>query len=142
MTSNKTPRFQSFITMAAWHSTCIDPFRIRLERMLRIEMQDSGKALTIRLEGRFTADGAEHTRMLVARSKTKRRLVVDLTEVTFIDSVGEAALSFFSRLGAKFVAEDAYTFGVCERLHLTLARNQNWKDAARVSKASRTDNQG
>jgi hypothetical protein len=53
--------------------------------------------------------------------------VVDLTGVAFIDSVGEAALSFFGRLGAKFVAEDAYTLNVCERLHLPLARNGRWK---------------
>jgi hypothetical protein len=49
-------------------------------------------------------------------------LVVDLTDVTFIDSAGEAVLSFFSRLGAKFVALDAYMLDVCERLHLALAR--------------------
>lgn len=95
--------------------------------MLRTEMQDSDKALMVRLEGRFAADDAEQVRMLVTRCNVARKLVVDLTEVTFIDSVGEAALSFFSRLGAKFVAEDAYTLNVCERLHLPLARNGKGK---------------
>jgi STAS domain-containing protein len=95
--------------------------------MLRVDMQDSAKALIVRLEGRFTGDGAEDARMLMTRCNTEQGLVIDLTEVTFIDSVGEATLSFFGRLGAKFVAEDAYTLDVCERLHLPLARNHKRK---------------
>ncbi len=95
--------------------------------MLRTEIHDSDKALMVRLEGRFAADDAEHVRMLVTRCNIERKLVVDLREVTFIDSAGEAALSFFGRLGAKFVAEDAYTLNVCERLHLPLARNGRGK---------------
>ena len=62
--------------------------------------------------------------MLMTRYNTEKELVVDLTDVTFIDSVGEAVLSFFSRLGAKFVAVDAYMLDVCERLHLPLARSR------------------
>jgi anti-anti-sigma regulatory factor len=91
--------------------------------MLRAETQDSEKGLMVRLEGRFASDDAEHVRMLVTRRNIEGQLVVDLTEVTFIDSVGEATLSFFSRLGAKFVAEDAYVLDVCKRLFLPLARN-------------------
>jgi anti-anti-sigma factor len=92
--------------------------------MLRVETQDSANALIVKLEGRFSGNGAEDVRTLVTRCNTERGLVVDLTEVTFIDSVGEAVLSLFSRLGARFVAEDAYTLDVCERLHLPLARNR------------------
>lgn len=95
--------------------------------MLRIKMQDSANTLTVRLEGRFAADDAEHVRMLVTHCNVETGLVVDLREVTFIDSVGEATLSFFGRLGAKFVAEDAYTLDVCQRLHLPLARNGKLK---------------
>jgi hypothetical protein len=110
--------------------------------MLRVEVQDSANALIVRLEGRLTGQHAEHIRMLIASSEATGRLVVDLTEVTFIDPVGEAALSSFSRLGAKFVAEDVYVLGVCERLHLPLARNGKRKRAAPLSKASRTVNHG
>ncbi len=95
--------------------------------MLRTEMQHSDKALMVRLEGRLAADYAEHVRMLVTRCNGERKLVVDLREVTFIDSAGEAVLSFFSRLGARFIADDAYTLNVCERLHLPLARNGRGK---------------
>ena len=90
--------------------------------MLRAEMQDRENVSIVRLEGRFAGEGAEAVRTLVTRCNTEKELVVDLTDVTFIDSVGEAVLSFFSRLGAKFVALDAYMLDVCERLHLPLAR--------------------
>jgi hypothetical protein len=95
--------------------------------MVRIEMQE---VLIIRLQGRFTGGDAEHVRALVTRCNTERGLVVDLTEVTFIDSVGGATLSFFSRLGANFIAEDVYTVGVCDRLHLPLAGSRKRKKPA------------
>jgi hypothetical protein len=110
--------------------------------MLRAELQDSEKGLMVRLEGRFAADDAEHVRMLVTRRNIEGQLVVDLTQVTFIDYVGEATLSFLSRLGAKFVAADAYVLDVCKRLYLPLARNGKWKEAAPLVKRSRTAEHG
>ena len=111
--------------------------------MLRAEMQDSEKGLMVRLEGRLAGHDAEHLRMLVTRRNIETGLVVvDLTEVTFIDSAGEATLSFFSRLGAKFVAADAYVLDVCERLYLPLARNRKWEEAAPLVKRSRTADHG
>jgi hypothetical protein len=95
--------------------------------MLRAEMEDSDKALTITLEGRLAGDDAEHVRRLPTRCNIDRGLLVDLREVTFIDPVGEATLSFFGRLGARFVAEDVYTLDVCKRLNLPLARNGRGK---------------
>jgi hypothetical protein len=92
--------------------------------MLRVETQESDNVLAVKLEGRFSRDDATHVRILVTSRKIEKGLVVDLTDVTFVDSVGEATLSFFGRLGAKFVAEDAYMLDVCERLHLPLARNR------------------
>jgi hypothetical protein len=106
--------------------------------MLRVEMQDSVKALVVRLEGRLTGDSAEYVRKLVTRCNTGKGLVVDVTEVTFVDSIGEEALLFLRRLGAKFIAEDAYMLDVCERLHLPLARNRKRREAALLLKASRT----
>jgi len=96
----------------------------------------------VRLEGRFAGDDAEHVRMLVARCNLKRGLVVDLTDVTFTDSVGEATLSFFRRLGAKFVVEDAYVMDVCKRLHLPLARNCKQEQAALLRKCPCTVDHG
>jgi hypothetical protein len=105
-------------------------------------MQDSESGLMVRLAGRFAGEDAEYVRMLVARCSLEKGLVVDMTDVTFIDSVGEATLSFFRQLGAKFVAEDAYVMDVCKRLHLPPARNWKQKEAAPLVKDSRNDNGG
>jgi hypothetical protein len=92
--------------------------------MLRLEMHDSASSLSLKLEGRFTGDDVDHTRTLMTRCRAGMRLVVDLTEVTFIDLVGEEVLSFFGRFGAEFMAQTSYySLDVCERLHLHLARS-------------------
>jgi hypothetical protein len=89
--------------------------------MFRVELRGS----LLKLEGRLTGADAEHIRALMTRTYAGPRMVVDVTEVTFVDSVGEAVLSLLGRLGAEFVAETAYTSDVCERLRLPLARNGN-----------------
>ncbi len=91
--------------------------------MLRVEMHDAANALVMKLEGRFIGEYAEYARSLTARCKTDMRLVVDLTEVTAVDSVGEEVLSFLGRLGAEFTAGNVYARFLCERLHLPVARN-------------------
>ena len=89
--------------------------------MLRVQIQDCASGLTLKLEGRFTGDDAENTRVLIARFRDGLRFVLDLTDVTFIDSEGEEVLLFFGRFGAEFVAPTSYALDVCERLHLRLA---------------------
>ena len=80
------------------------------------ETQELDGALICRLEGRFTGKGAEEVRTLVTRCDSKLELVVDLTDVMFIDAIGEEVLLFVKRLGAQFVAETSYSRDVCERL--------------------------
>ena len=86
--------------------------------MLRVETQELEGALVCRLEGRFTGKGAEEVRTLVMRCDSKLELVVDLTDLMFIDALGEEVLLFVKRLGAQFVAETSYSRDVCERLQL------------------------
>ncbi len=88
--------------------------------MLRVETQQLDGALICRLEGRFTGEGAEEVRRLVTRCDNKLELVVDLTDVMFIDAIGEEVLLFVKRLGAQFIAETSYSRDVCERLQLSL----------------------
>ncbi len=88
--------------------------------MLRVQTQETDGVLICRLEGRFTGKGAEEVRTLVARCDSELELVVDLTEVMFIDAIGEEVLLFVKRLGAQFVAETSYSRDVCERLELPL----------------------
>lgn len=90
--------------------------------MLRVEIHDSANSLNLKLEGRFTGHDAENARTLITRCRDGIKLTVDLTDVTFIDSVGEEVLGSFSRFGAEFVAPTSYALDVCERLHLCLAR--------------------
>ena len=107
--------------------------------MLRVEMHDAVNAIVMKLEGRFIGDYAEYARTLVTRCKTEMRLVVDLTEVTAVDSVGEEVLSFLGRLGAEFTADNVYARYLCERLHLPLARmprHTRQRDDAQASAAS------
>jgi hypothetical protein len=88
--------------------------------MLRVQTQELDGALICRLEGRFTSGGAEEVRTLVTRCDSKLELVVDLTDMIFIDATGEDVLLFLKRLGAQFVAETSYSRDVCERLQLPL----------------------
>ncbi len=112
--------------------------------MLRVETRNSADTWRIMLEGRFTGDDAEHARMLITRCPVGMKLIVDLTEVVFIDDVGEEVLSFLGRLGAEFVAPNSYTLDVCERLNLSVAPNGispanalGTSDTGRQSRSSR-----
>ena len=89
--------------------------------MLRVEFQEAGNTLTMRVEGRFVGPFAEDTRDLVTRCKIPPRFVVNLSEVTFVDAVGEEMLSWLARIGGKFIADNCYPLHVCERLHLPMA---------------------
>jgi hypothetical protein len=93
--------------------------------MLRVEICDSAETLILRLVGRFTGDDAEHTRTLAARFAARGKLLVDLTEVVFIDAAGEEALSFLGQFGAQFVAPNSYVLDACERLNLGVAPNSS-----------------
>ena len=90
--------------------------------MLRVEIRDSADTLILKLEGRFTGDDAVHTRTLATRLAA-REMLVDLTEVVFVDAVGEEVLSFLGQFGAEFVAPNSYVLDVCERLNLRVAPN-------------------
>ena len=105
--------------------------------MLRVDIRDSANALSLKLEGRFTGEDAENTRTLMARCHDGMTLLVDLTEVTFVDSLGEEVLSFFGRFGAEFIAQTSYALDICERLHLRLAPGR--ASDAKTSSASRTN---
>ena len=91
--------------------------------MLRVEICDSAETLILRLVGRFTGADAEHTRTLSARFAARGKLLVDLTEVVFIDAAGEEVLCFLGQFGAEFVAPNSYALDVCERLNLRVVPN-------------------
>jgi len=89
--------------------------------MLRVEICESAGTLILKLEGRFTGEDAERTRTLANNFTTSAKLLVDLTDVVFVDAAGEEVLSFFGRFGAEFAAPTSYALDVCERLSLSVA---------------------
>ena len=94
--------------------------------MLRVGTQQLNGSLLCKLEGRFTGEAAEHVRTLVPRCDSGLKLIVDLTEMMFVDTTGEQVLSFAKKLGAQFIAETSYSQHVCERLNLPMLRKQNF----------------
>jgi len=89
--------------------------------MLRIEMHESADSMTIRMEGRFVSKFAEDAKSLISRCTLPAEVIVDLSEVTFVDAAGAEVLTWLGEIGVQFVAEDAYSHDVCERLGLSLA---------------------
>ena len=88
--------------------------------MLRVQIRDASNTFLVKIEGKFSGEDAEYVQTLMARSNTGADLVIDITDVTFVDPTGEIVLKFFRRLGAVFVAENSYSRFMCERLQLPL----------------------
>jgi len=86
--------------------------------MLRVEVQDSANTMTLVLQGRLVGEEAVSARSLMTRYRAGIRLIVDLSEVSFMDASGEDLLSFFARFGAVFIADTSYSQYICERLRL------------------------
>ena len=94
--------------------------------MLRVEFNhDENGTLIVRLQGRLVGPYAEDARIALERNLTRPSILVDLSEVTFVDSFGEQILVWLGRLGASFVAGNLYAFDVCERLQLRFSANRN-----------------
>jgi len=87
--------------------------------MLRARL-DQSSGLSLKLEGRLVAAWAFQVKSLVSRHFVPNGLLVDMSEVTYVDSVGEQLLLWLRDLKAEFVAESCYPRDICERLHLTL----------------------
>jgi len=88
--------------------------------MFRAEIHHFTNGPVLKMEGRLVGDWAEQALSLVARGSVPKELIVDLTDVTYVDFVGEQVLNWLSSVGATFVANNVYVAGVCERLDLPL----------------------
>jgi hypothetical protein len=84
-----------------------------------MEFYELPECTKMRIEGRLVRDYAEHARSLVGHTKTSN-LVVDLSEVSFVDQVGEEVLLWFKEIGVGFTADSVYSRHVCERLQLPI----------------------
>jgi hypothetical protein len=93
--------------------------------MLRIEFYKTPHGITVRLQGRFVKEFAEHACMLIGESSEPSQFIVDLSDMTFVDAVGERVMIRFKELGVAFTADSAYCLDICERLNLPLAASFN-----------------
>ena len=87
--------------------------------MFRAEIRWLANGPTLKMEGRLVGEWAEQAICLVTRDVVPRGLIVDLTEVSYVDSAGERLLSWLNSAGAVFVASRAYAIEVCEQLRLS-----------------------
>jgi anti-anti-sigma regulatory factor len=88
--------------------------------MFRAEIRWLADGPVLKMKGSLVRDWAEQARFLVTKDVVPKGLIVDLTEVSDIDSAGEQLLKWLGSLGAEFVADNVYALGVCERLQLPL----------------------
>jgi len=80
--------------------------------------------LFVRLQGRLVGPYAEDARMTLARYQVPPTIVADLSEVTFIDALGEEVLLWLGRMGSEFVADNVYARSVCEPLQLHISQKR------------------
>jgi hypothetical protein len=91
--------------------------------MFRIDFLEEQNRATMRIAGHFAGQFADEARQQVLRRQIPSRLMVDVSEVTFVDAGGEEVLSWLGRLGAQFIAQNCYALYVCERLQLPIFSN-------------------
>jgi anti-anti-sigma regulatory factor len=92
--------------------------------MFRAEIRWLENGPTLKMEGKLAGDWAEQARGLVTKDLVPKGLVVDLTEVSYVDSAGEQLLQWLASVGAVFVALSVYAIAICERLHLSLQQRK------------------
>jgi hypothetical protein len=88
--------------------------------MFRAEIHQFAEGPTLKMEGRLVGEMAEQAKGLVTSESVPKGLIVDLTEVTYVDPAGEQLLRWFQSIDAKFVAKAMYAAEVCERLRLAV----------------------
>ena len=75
---------------------------------------------TLKMKGTLDRDWAAQARSLVTKGVIPAGLIVDLTDISYIDAAGEDLLKWLASIGAEFAADNIYAVNVCERLHLPL----------------------
>jgi hypothetical protein len=90
--------------------------------MVRVEFHEKNEITTMKIEGRFAGRIAADARSLVASRKTVDKLVVDLSELTSADEIGEKVLQWLSSIGCIFIAGNAYSRFICDALVLPQAK--------------------
>lgn len=86
--------------------------------MFRAQINQMADGPILKMEGCLVADWAKEAEFLVTRGPVPKGLIVDITDVSHIDPVGEQVLGWLASIGASFMAGGVYAASVCERLQL------------------------
>lgn len=102
--------------------------------MFRAELRWLENGPTLNMEGKLAGDWPQQARDLVTKDIVPKGLVVDLTDVSYVDSAGEQLLKWLASVGAVFAARSVYAVAICERLRLLRVqkrverhKRQHWK---------------
>jgi len=87
--------------------------------MFRAEIQWLEVGPTLKLQGELAEDWAAQARSLVTQEILPRGLIVDITNLSHIDSAGEQLLKWLASTGALFLARSFYANALCDRLGLS-----------------------
>ena len=88
--------------------------------MFRAEICSLNNGLVLKMEGKLVGACAEQAKCLITETAVPEPFVVDITDLSYIDDVGDRILWWFRSIGAVFAAKRIYGAGICERLHLPL----------------------
>jgi len=86
--------------------------------MFRAELRWMANGLTLKMDGKLVGEWAEEAMRLITTRVVPKGLIVDLTDVCYVDSAGECLLSWLASVGAVFEANDVYATDLCDRLGL------------------------
>ena len=92
--------------------------------MFRAEVRWLASGPTLKMEGWLCGEWAEEARCLVTTDVVPKGLIVDLTELSYVDSAGEQLLSWLGSVGAVFAASGVYVTEICKRLGLSTVRRK------------------
>lgn len=90
--------------------------------MFRAEILWLTNGPTLKMKGRLAGEWAEQAMCLVNADVVPKGMIVDLTEVDYVDLSGERLLSWLGSVGAVFATSGVYAADVCERLGLSPVR--------------------
>jgi hypothetical protein len=90
--------------------------------MFRAQINQMADGPTLKLEGCLVAEWAREAKSLLTGGPVPKGLIVDISDVCHIDSVGEQVLAWLASIGASFMAGGVYAAAICERLKLPFYR--------------------
>jgi hypothetical protein len=86
--------------------------------MFRAQIYQLADGPTLKMEGCLVAEWANEAKSLMTSAPVPKGLIVDITDVSYVDSMGEQVLAWLASVGASFTAGGVYAASVCERLRL------------------------